>query len=100
MHFLSVRGMIPTQVEASFHQIEGSPMCAFVRFIRVDQCLDLCGQEVADGCGTLGCERLGFLCGLRVKAQSQGLLSYSGHTRSLQLLETYYLSYAQSCGLR
>jgi hypothetical protein len=35
MHFLSVRGVIPTQMETSFHQIESPLVCAFVCFVPV-----------------------------------------------------------------
>ena len=76
MYFFSVRGMTPTQMEASFHQIECSSMCAFVRFIPFHSCLDSRGQEVANGCGELGSERLCFSYGLRVEAQGQALLSH------------------------
>ena len=96
MHFLSVRGMTPTQMEASFHQIEGFSMCVFVRFILVHSCLNLCGEEVANGFGKLGSQRACFSYGLRVEAQGHALLSHLSQTLPLHLLNTSYISYEQS----
>jgi hypothetical protein len=41
MQLISGDRMNPTEVETSVHQIDGCPMCALVRFIRVYQRLDL-----------------------------------------------------------
>jgi hypothetical protein len=35
MHFLSLRRMSPTHMEASFHKIEGCSMRSFVSFVPV-----------------------------------------------------------------
>jgi len=44
MQLISRDGVNPTEVETALHQIEGCPMRALVRFIRVYQCLNLRGQ--------------------------------------------------------
>jgi hypothetical protein len=68
MQLISGDGMNPTEVETSVHQIEGCPMRTLVRFICVYQCLNLRGQEAADGCGPLSRKHLGFLYDQRAEA--------------------------------
>jgi hypothetical protein len=58
-------------------------MCAFVRFIPVHECFNLCGEELANGCGALVGQRLCVSYGFGAEAQGQSLLSHLSRTLPL-----------------